>query len=63
MSHWVGNYKVEELDTIYFFARKQMIQETESELIESSEMDSKTYNLAVTEEAEVDEAIPIYPKK
>ena len=26
-------------------------------------MDSKTYNLAVTEEAEVDEAIPIYPKK
>ena len=35
----------------------------EYELIESSEMDSKTGNLAVTEEADVDEAIPIYLKK
>ena len=34
----------------------------EAELIESSEMDSKTDNLAVTEEADVDEAIPIYLK-
>ena len=32
----------------------------EAELIESSEMDSKTDNLAVNEEADVDEAIPIY---
>ena len=34
----------------------------EAELIESSEMDSKTENLAVTEEADVDEVIPIYLK-
>ena len=32
----------------------------ESELTESSEMDSKTDNLAVTEESDVDEAISIY---
>ena len=32
----------------------------EAELTELSEMDSKTDNLAVTEEADVDEAIPIY---
>ena len=36
---------------------------TEAELTESSEMDSKTDNLAVTEEANVDDAIPIYLKK
>ena len=35
----------------------------EDELIESSEMDSKTDNLAVTEEEDVDEYIPIYLKK
>ena len=35
----------------------------EAELIESLEMDSKTDNLAVTEEADFDEAIPIYLKK
>ena len=34
-----------------------------AELTESSEMDSKTDNLAVTEEADVDEAISIYLKK
>ena len=32
----------------------------EAELIELSEMDSKTDNLAVTEEADVDEDIPIH---
>ena len=32
----------------------------EAELTESSEINSKTENLAVTEEADVDEAIPIY---
>ena len=31
-----------------------------SELTESSEIISKTDNLSVTEEADVDEAIPIY---
>ena len=35
----------------------------EAELTESSEMDSKIDHLAVTEEASVDEAIPIYIKK
>ena len=35
----------------------------EAEIIESSEMDSKNDNLAVTEEADVDEATPIYLKK
>ena len=37
-----------------------MIEEMEAELTESSEINSKTDNLAVTEEADVDEAIPIY---
>ena len=32
----------------------------EAELTESSEINSKTANLAVTKEADVDEAIPIY---
>ena len=35
----------------------------EAELTELSEIDSKTDNLAVTEEADVDEAIPMYIKK
>ena len=35
----------------------------EAELTELSEMDSKTYYLAVTEEANVDEAIQIDLKK
>ena len=34
----------------------------ETELTESSEINSKTDNLAVTDEADVDEAIPIYLK-
>ena len=32
----------------------------EAKLTESSEIDPKTDNLAVTEEGDVDEAIPIY---
>ena len=35
----------------------------ESELTELSEMNSKNDNLAVTEEADVDESIPIYFQK
>ena len=35
-----------------------MNEDMEAELIESSEMDSKTYNLAVTGEVDVDEYIP-----
>ena len=41
-----------------FLKRKQIIEEIEAELNESSEINSKTDNLAVTNEADVDEAIP-----
>ena len=37
-----------------------MIKEMEDELTESSEINSKTDNLAVPEESDVDEDIPIY---
>ena len=37
-----------------------MIDEMEAEVMGLSEMDSKTDNLAVTEEEDVDEAISIY---
>ena len=40
-----------------------MIEGMESELTESSEINSKTDNLAITEEAIVDETIPIYLQK
>ena len=40
-----------------------MIEDTEAELTESSEMNSKTDNLVITEEVDVDEDIPIYLKK
>ena len=47
------------LDTIDFFERKQMNKEMEAELTKSSEMDSKNDHLAVTEDANVDEDVPI----
>ena len=59
-AHWVGHSKLKELFINDFFKRKQMNEEMEAEL---TEMDSRTDNLAVTEEANVDEAIPIYLKK
>ena len=37
-----------------------MIEDMEAELTESSEINSKTDNLAVTKESDFDEAIPIY---
>ena len=40
-----------------------MIEDMESELTKSSEINSKTDNLAITEEAILDEAIPIYLQK
>ena len=40
-----------------------MIKDIEVELTELSEINSKTDNLAVTEEADVDESIPIYLQK
>ena len=61
-SHWVGNYRLKELDTIDLFERKQMIEGMEAELTELSEINLRTENLEVTEESDVDEAIPIYLK-
>ena len=40
-----------------------MIEDMEAELNELSEINSKTDNLAVTEKADVDEAIIIYLEK
>ena len=40
-----------------------MIEEMEAELTELSKINSKTENLAVTEEVDVDEAIPTYLQK
>ena len=37
-----------------------MVEDMEAKLTEPSEIDSKTYNLAVTEEVNLDEAVPIY---
>ena len=62
-SHWGGNSKLKELDTIDSFKIKQMIEDMEAELTEFSETNKKTDNLAVTEEADVDESIQIYLKE
>ena len=59
-SHWFGHSDLKELDTIDFLKRKQMIEDMEAELTEASEINSKAEILAVTEEENVDEAIPIY---
>ena len=40
-----------------------MIEDMEAELTEASKINSKTENLAVIEEADVDEAIPNYLQK
>ena len=61
--HCVRFYQLKELNTIDFFGRKNINEEMEAELTELSEMYSKTDNLVVIEEADVDEAIPIYHKK
>ena len=60
MAIWVGHYKLKELDINDSFKRKQINEEMEAEL---TEMDSKTNHLVVTEEANVDEAIPINLRK
>ena len=62
-SHWVTHSKTRELDTIELLKRKHLIEDMESELTESSKLNSKTDNLAVTENADIDEAIQIYLKK
>ena len=48
--------KLKELDINDFFKSKHTNEEMEAEL---TEMDSRTDNLAVSEDANVDEAIPI----
>ena len=59
-AHWVGHSKLKELDINDFFEIKHTNEEMEAKL---TEMDSRTDNLAVTEEENVDEAIPIYLRK
>ena len=53
-------FKTEKLDTNDFFKRKHLNEEMEAE---QNEIDSRTENLAVSEDANVYEAIPIYLKK
>ena len=59
-AHWVGYSKIKELDINYFFNRKQTNEKMEAEL---TEMDSRIDNLAISEEANVDEAITIDLRK
>ena len=59
-SHFIGYSKLKELDINYFFKIKQTNEAMEAEL---TEMDSRTDNLEVTEEANVDEDIPIDLRK
>ena len=59
-AHFVGHSKLKELDIDDFYKRKQMNEEMEAEL---TEMDSRTDNLAVSEDANFDEAIPIHLRK
>ena len=59
-AHWVGHYKLKELNINDLFNIKHMNEDMEAEL---TEMDSKTEILAVSEDANVDEAIPIDIRK
>ena len=59
-AHWVGHSKLKELDINNFFKIKQTSEDMEAALVE---INSKTDNLAVTKEADVDEDIPIDLKK
>ena len=55
--HFVGHSKLKELDINDSYKRKQMNEEMEAELTKT---DSIPDNLAVLEDASVDEAVPIY---
>ena len=59
-AHWFVHSKLKELDINDLLKRKQMNEEMETYLIE---MDSKNDHLAVTEEVNVDQAIPIDLRK
>ena len=59
-AHFVRHSRLKELDIDDFYKRKQMNEEMESEIIKT---DSRPDNLAVSEDASVDEAVPIDIRK
>ena len=59
-AHWVIHSKLKELDINDAFKRKETNEEMEAEL---TELDSRPENLAVTDEANFDEAITINLRK
>ena len=59
-AHWVGYSKLKELDINYSFKIKHMNEKMEAE---RTEMDSRTDNLAVSEEANIYESIQIDLRK
>ena len=59
-AHFVGHYKLKELDIDYFYKRKQTNEDMESEM---KEMDVKQGKKAYSEDANVDEEIPIQIRK
>ena len=59
-ANFVGYSKLKELDINDFFKRKHMDEDMEAEL---TEMDSRPDNLVASEDASVDESIPIDLRK
>ena len=59
-AHFVGHYKLKELDIDDFYKIKQINKEMEAEL---TEMDSIPDHLAVSEDESVDKAVPIDIRK
>ena len=59
-AHFVGHSKLKELYINNFYKRKQMNEEMEAELTKT---DSRPDNLEVSEDASVDEAVPIDIRK
>ena len=59
-AHFVGHYKLKELYINDFYKRKQMNEEMEAELIKT---DSRPDNFAVSQDASVDEDVPIGIRK
>ena len=55
-AHFVGRSKLKELDIYGFYKRKEMHDEMEAEM---NEMDLKHVKKAYSEDANVDDAIPI----
>ena len=59
-AHFVVHYRLKDLDNDDFYKRKQVNEEMEAELIKT---DSRPDNLTVSEDASVDEAVPIDIRK